>query len=154
MRCGCEINAHLKSPSKGFKAVQFVQMWKCNWKSIPACSVLKELLKMLWRCCACASVMKVFAYHPTCTQSKQTHTYTHTLSTLLASHSHTTDSSPSSENPSPGAQELRLINLFILSLSFFLCYGESQYQSIKSSLGSEGLRSQARVCVCVCVLQL
>lgn len=69
---------------------------------------------------------------------------THTFSTLFASLSHATVSSPSFVTPSPGAQELRLINLFFpptFLFSLFLCYGESQYQSIKSSLGSEGLRS-------------
>lgn len=96
----------------------------------------------------CVSVMKVFAHHPTHIQNMQTHT--HTLSTLFTSPSHATDSSPSFETPSPGALELWLINLFFPQpfyslLSLFLCYGESQYQSIKSSLGSEGLRSQARV---------
>ncbi len=37
-------------------------------------------------------------------------------------------------------------SFFSLALpsSPFLCYGESQYQSIKSSLDSEGLRSRAR----------
>lgn len=104
-----------------------------NRKSIPACSILKGLLKMPWRSCACAhvctdaSVMKVFAHHPACMQ-------THTLSILYASPSHATDSSPSFETPSPGAQDLQLINLFffyqpfyslLLSLALFFCVMES-----------------------------